>query len=45
VRLWIDAICINQADLDERKQQVQLMRDVYSGASRVVVWLREKVKD
>lgn len=38
-RLWIDAICINQDDADERSSQVQRMRDVYSLASRVVVWL------
>lgn len=40
--LWIDAICINQADLDERSQQVQLMRDIYSLAARVIVWLGEE---
>jgi hypothetical protein len=45
VRLWIDAICINQANLDERSQQVQLMRDIYSGASCVVVWLGEEGED
>lgn len=37
--LWIDAICINQNDLEERSQQVQFMRDIYSSASRVVVYL------
>jgi Heterokaryon incompatibility protein (HET) len=44
MRWWIDAICINQSDLDERSQQVQLMGDIYSGASRVVVWLGEEAK-
>lgn len=28
VRLWIDAICINQKDVAERQQQVTFMRDV-----------------
>jgi hypothetical protein len=42
---WIDAICINQFDLDERGQQVQLMRDIYSRASPVVVWLGEEEED
>ncbi|ETS07232.1 HET-domain-containing protein [Trichoderma reesei RUT C-30] len=28
--LWIDALCINQTDLDERSQQVQLMRNIYT---------------
>lgn len=40
--IWADALCINQEDLDERAQQVQLMRDVYSCAERVVVWLGEE---
>ncbi|KAK0515386.1 hypothetical protein JMJ35_002765 [Cladonia borealis] len=38
-RLWIDAICINQGDQEERSSQVLLMRQIYSYASRVVVWL------
>ncbi|KAK3369681.1 heterokaryon incompatibility protein-domain-containing protein [Lasiosphaeria ovina] len=37
--LWIDAICINQADLQERGHQVRLMGDIYRRASRVVAWL------
>ena len=39
--LWIDAICVNQKDLDERTYQVALMRDVYQQARRTVVWLGE----
>lgn len=37
--LWIDAICINQADDAEKSQQVQAMSMVYAYASRVIVWL------
>ncbi|KAK4635587.1 Heterokaryon incompatibility protein 6, OR allele [Fulvia fulva] len=37
--LWIDAICINQSDLDERMQQVMLMSDIYRSASRTIIWL------
>jgi hypothetical protein len=37
--LWIDAICVNQQDLDKRSQQVKRMADIYSRATRVVVWL------
>lgn len=37
--LWIDAICINQEDLDEKSKQVQLMPDIYSDASEVFIWL------
>ncbi|KAE9367294.1 HET-domain-containing protein [Stipitochalara longipes BDJ] len=39
--VWVDAICVNQADLEERSQQVQLMRVIYSQAWRVIVWLGE----
>jgi hypothetical protein len=37
--VWIDAICINQADTSERSHQVKMMRKVYSSASCVVIWL------
>ncbi|KAH8897604.1 HET-domain-containing protein, partial [Thozetella sp. PMI_491] len=37
--LWIDAICVNQEDLDERSSQVQLMRRTYREASNVVFWI------
>lgn len=36
---WIDAICINQGDLDERSHQVKLMTEIYKNAYRVVAWL------
>lgn len=39
--VWVDAICINQEDREERKQQVQSMAMIYSMASRVIVWLGE----
>lgn len=38
-RLWADQICINQADIAERSQQVRLMNAVYKNASRTLVWL------
>lgn len=37
--LWVDVICVNQSDLDERNAQVQLMREIYSNATRVIIWL------
>jgi len=37
--LWIDAICIDQANLDERSQQVGLMHEIYTKASSVIAWL------
>jgi hypothetical protein len=38
-RVWIDSICVNQADKAERSSQVLLMRRLYQNAERVVVWL------
>ncbi|KAI1153315.1 heterokaryon incompatibility protein-domain-containing protein [Nemania diffusa] len=37
--IWVDAICINQNDLDEKSKQVPRMADIYSMADRVVIWL------
>ena len=37
--LWIDRLCINQSDLNERSHQVTLMRRIYSQAPRTIVWL------
>jgi hypothetical protein len=45
VNLWIDAICINQADPGERGQQIQLMREIYSQAKKVLVWLGKEQDD
>ena len=39
--LWIDALCINQLDVVERNDQVGHMHDIYSIATRVIVWLAE----
>jgi hypothetical protein len=36
---WIDALCINQADVQERSAQVQLMSSIYSLAHNVIIWL------
>ena len=37
--LWVDAICINEADIQERNYQVSLMSYIYSRAQQVLVWL------
>ncbi|KAI1204656.1 HET-domain-containing protein [Annulohypoxylon truncatum] len=37
--LWVDAICINQDDQNERAEQVSIMGDVYRSAECVIVWL------
>lgn len=37
--LWIDALCINQADIIERSEQVSRMKDVFRLAQRVMIWI------
>ncbi|KAI0835056.1 hypothetical protein F5Y06DRAFT_143198 [Hypoxylon sp. FL0890] len=37
--LWADALCINEADHEERNSQVALMGLLYWSASRVNIWL------
>ncbi|KAF4968684.1 hypothetical protein FSARC_3970 [Fusarium sarcochroum] len=37
--LWIDSICINQADIVERNQQVARMGSIYQEAKDVAIWL------
>ncbi|KAF2818752.1 HET-domain-containing protein [Ophiobolus disseminans] len=37
--LWIDAICINQANTVERGEQVGVMRGIFQFSERTVVWL------
>ena len=37
--VWIDTICINQADISERNSQVKIMREVYARAESVCIWL------
>jgi hypothetical protein len=42
IRIWVDALCINQDDLYERSQQVQMMRQIYSMAEKVLAWVGTK---
>lgn len=37
--LWVDALCINQWDLDEKSQQIRVMHLIYESCRRCVVWL------
>jgi hypothetical protein len=38
-RIWIDAISINQANVQERSSQVSMMGDIYGSAFCVRIWL------
>lgn len=37
--LWVDGLCINQADEAEKNLQIVRMDSIYANASQVVVWL------
>lgn len=37
--VWIDAVCINQWDMEEKGWQVRLMGDIYQQAFGVLAWL------
>lgn len=41
LRIWIDALCINQEDIAERNRQLRIMHHIYSRARTVIVWLGE----
>lgn len=43
--LWVDGICINQADDAEKTHQVSRILDIYREASRVLTWLGESARD
>jgi hypothetical protein len=43
--LWVDAICIDQQDLQERGEQVSFMGRIYAAARRVLVWLGEPLQE
>ncbi|KAI0431674.1 heterokaryon incompatibility protein-domain-containing protein [Xylaria sp. FL1042] len=42
--LWIDAICIDQSNVQERTHQVRLMRHIYSKAQKTIIWLHDNKK-
>ncbi|KAH7322675.1 heterokaryon incompatibility protein-domain-containing protein [Stachybotrys elegans] len=44
-RIWIDAICINQQDDQEKSHQVQAMDKVYQQAETVLIWLGAQTFD
>ncbi|RDW77156.1 hypothetical protein BP6252_05209 [Coleophoma cylindrospora] len=43
--IWVDAICINQEDKQEKQQQIRLMYKIYTHANCVIVWLGEEADD
>jgi hypothetical protein len=41
-KVWIDALCINQGDTDEKTSQVSKMADIYSLSWSVIAYLGEQ---
>ncbi|KAK2814133.1 hypothetical protein FQN50_000537 [Emmonsiellopsis sp. PD_5] len=40
--VWVDAICIDQHNPQERSQQVSLMREIYRNARKALIWIGEE---
>jgi hypothetical protein len=43
--VWVDALCIDQNNKDERAAQVRLMGHIYSQAVSVAIWLGPEIDD
>jgi hypothetical protein len=43
--MWVDAICIDQENLDERAKQVTFMGEIYGASSQTVIWLGDNASE
>ena len=43
--LWVDALCINQEDVNERSHQVTLMKSIYQHCKQDIAWLGPTADD
>ncbi len=43
--LWIDALCINQDNIQERNHQVAFMGHIYRHATVVLIWLGNEISN
>ena len=39
--VWVDALCIDQQNLEEKNKQVQIMGTIFASAAEVIIWLGE----
>lgn len=39
--IWVDALCINQSDNDEKGIQIRSLASVYRKSERVIIWMGE----
>lgn len=44
VVIWADAVCINQKDVHERNKQVEMMAEIYTTCTEVIVWLEDATR-
>lgn len=44
-KLWVDAVCINQMNMEEKTEQIAMMGRIYGKAQQVLVWLGEADND
>ncbi|KAK4171112.1 heterokaryon incompatibility protein-domain-containing protein [Triangularia setosa] len=42
MKVWVDALCINQADVPDRNAHVLRVRDIFGGAFSVMAWTKEQ---
>ena len=42
---WVDAICINQQDPEERRSQIQFMKMIFEQSAAVYAWLELPTED
>ncbi|KAH8197453.1 hypothetical protein TruAng_008384 [Truncatella angustata] len=43
--IWVDAICIDQENIPEKGAQINQMREIYTQASDVIIWLGDQLAD
>lgn len=43
--IWIDQLCIKLEDMQEKATQVKLIPEIFSSATRVIIWLGEASED
>jgi hypothetical protein len=45
MKLWVDALCINQSDFEERASQAKRMGEIFESARLVLAWLGPESDD
>jgi Heterokaryon incompatibility protein (HET) len=43
--VWADGICINQEAIEERSNEVNLMKDIFTGGFGTLIWLGQEADD